>query len=328
MMFNLNVLTDYELFWFTLLGLMFLVGVGHIVTYYATKHAERLDLKTRRVFLLRTQRHFAAFWWVFIVSALVSMFGLVGALVVCAIISFLGLREFITLTPVKGGDYRSLFFAFFVFLPLQYVLVGAREFGFFTVLIPVYAFLLLPVLSVIREDVDKFLPRTASLQWGLMIAVYCLSHTVAILYIDAVNDFSTQSRALLLLFFLVLVRCAMLWQHLADYFFRQTDRRIAAQIHSRMTWSGLFVSVAANALIASSFFWFTPFTYWQAAIAGGLVSFASLFGRLVMRGITLSLGIKDWGELTGGQQGVMDRLDAVLYAAPVFFHYAVFVTKP
>lgn len=327
-MMNVNNWSDYELFWYTLLGLTLFVGIGHIITYFAISRADRHDLKGRRVFLLRTQRHLAAFWWVFFVSALVSVFGLIGALVVCGVISFLGLREFITLTPVKGGDYKALFFAFFVFLPLQYVLIGMREFGFFTVLIPVYAFLLLPVFSAINQDFDKFLTRKASLQWGLMIAVYCLSHTAAILYIDAVNDFSTQSRALLLLFFLSLVRCAMLWQHLADYFFRHRKGRIAVQIHSRMTWPGLFVSAAANAAIASSFFWFTPFTFWQAAIAGVLISFASVFGRLVMRGITLSLGIKDWGELTGGQQGVMDRLDAILYAAPVFFHYAVFVTKP
>ena len=327
-MMNYRSWTDYELFWFTLLGLTLLVGLAHIIAYVALKRADRHELKGRRVFLLRTQRHLAAFWWVFFISALVSVFGLVGALVVCAIISFLGLREFITLTPVNRGDYRSLFFAFFVFIPLQYLLIGMREFGFFTVLIPVYAFLLLPVFSVVREDVDKFLSRKAALQWGLMISVYCLSHTVAILYIDAVDSFSTQSRALLLLFFLTLVRCAMLWQHLADYFFRHRKGRIAPQIHSRVTWPGLLVSAAANAAIASSFFWFTPFTFWQAAIAGVLISFASLFGRLVMRGITLSLGIKDWGELTGGQQGVMDRLDAILYAAPVFFHYAVLVTKP
>ena len=327
-MMNMANWTDYELFWFTLLGLTLLVGLAHIVTFFAIKRADRRELKGRRVFLLRTQRHLAAFWWVFVISALVSVFGLTGALVVCAVLSFLGLREFITLTPVNRGDYMALFFAFFVFLPLQYFLIGMREFGFFTVLIPVYAFLLLPVLSVVKEDVHKFLSRKAALQWGLMIAVYCLSHTVAILYIDAVDAFSTQSRALLLLFFLTLVRFAMLWQHLADYFFRHRKGRIAPQIHSRMTWPGLYVSAAANALIASSFFWFTPFTFWQAAIAGVLISFASAFGRLVMRGITLSLGIKDWGELTGGQQGVMDRLDAILYAAPVFFHYAVFVTKP
>lgn len=319
--------SDYELFWFTLLGLMLLVGVGHIVTYLFIARARTKVLKGRRVFLLRTQRHLAAFWWVFLICAAVGVFGLVGALVVCGVLSFLGLREFITLTPVKIGDHRALFFAFFVFLPLQYVLIGMKEFGFFTVLIPVYAFLLLPIFSVVNQDVDKFLSRKASLQWGLMIAVFCLSHTVAILYIDAVNAFSTLSRALLLLFFLSLVRCAMLWQHLADYAFRAQISRIAPLIHSRMTWQGLGVNAIANAAIAASLFWFTPFTFWQAAIAGVLISVAAVCGRLVMRGITLSLGIKDWGELTGGQQGVMDRLDAILYAAPVFFHYAVYITK-
>ena len=319
-------LTDYELFWFTLLILTLLVGLAHIACYFALSRAERTSNKSRRAFLLRTQRHLSAFWWVFIVSALVSIFGTVGSLIVCAVISFLGLREFITLTPVKIGDHRALFFAFFVFIPLQYILIGMGHFGFFTVLIPVYAFLLLPVLSVVRQDIDKFLSRKASLQWGLMIAVYCLSHTVAILHTESVADFSTQRKALLLLFFLTLVRSAMLWQHMADYFFRKREGRIAALIHSRMTWPGLYVSAAANALIASSFFWFTPFTFWQAAIAGALISFAAVFGRLVMRGITYSLGVKDWGELTGGQQGVMDRLDAILYAAPIFFHYAQFVT--
>ena len=318
-------LTDYELFWYAILGMVLLIGLAHIAAYFALNHATINKLKSRRAFILRTQRHLSSFWWVFVVSILVSVFGVIGALIACAVISFLGLREFITLTPVKSGDYRALFFAFFVFLPLQYVLIGLGEFGFFTVLIPVYAFLLLPILSVVRQDTDRFLSRSASLQWGLMIAVYCLSHTVAILQTAAVIDFPTQRKALMLLFFLVLVRSAMLWQHLADYFFRDRAGRIAAVIHSRMTWQGLFVNAGVNALIASSFFWLTPFTFWQAAIAGALISFSAIFGRMVMRGITYSLGVKDWGELTGGQQGVMDRLDAVLYAAPIFFHYAQFV---
>ncbi|MGL4768104.1 MAG: phosphatidate cytidylyltransferase [Formosimonas sp.] len=319
-------LTDYELFWAAILAMVLLVGLGHIAAYMGLRHATDSTQKTRRAFLLRMQRHLAAFWWVFVIVILVGLFGVTGALVVCAVVSFLGLREFITLTPVKNNDYRALFFAFFVFLPLQYVLIGLREFGFFTVLIPVYAFLLLPILSVVQQDTDRFLSRSASLQWGLMIAVYCLSHTVAILQTAAVLGFSTEHKALLLLFFLALVRSAMIWQHLADYVCRAKGHKIAVLIHSRMTWQGLLFNAAANALIAASFFWLTPFTFWQAAIAGALISVSAIFGRMVMRGITYSLGVRDWGELTGGQQGVMDRLDAVLYAAPIFFHYAQFVT--
>lgn len=319
-------LTDYELFWYGLLTLVSLVSFAHILVHFALSNATKGRLKSHRLFLLRAQRHLVTFWVAFIIAILVEVFGVLGALIVCAMISFLGLREFITLTPVKSGDYHALFFAFFIFLPLQYVLIGLGEFDFFTILIPVYAFLLLPILSVIRQDTDRFLSRSASMQWGLMIAVYCLSHTVAVLQTDSVMNLSTERKALLLLFFLVLVRSALLWQHLADYFFRHKTGRIAVLIHRRNTWQGLFVNALINAAIASPFFWLTPFNFWQAAIAGALVSFAAILGRLVMRSIAYSFGIKDWSELTGGRQGVMDRLDGYLYAAPVFFHYVQFVT--
>lgn len=323
---NWNDWSDYERFWLTMIGMTMLVGMAHIVVYVLLNRATVNSLKVRRAFLLRCQRHLASFWWVFLIAALVGFFGIIGALIVCAIISFLGLREFVTLTPVNIGDHNALSFAFFVFLPLQYILIGLSEFGFFTVLIPVYAFLLLPVFSVVRQDTEKFLSRKASLQWGLMIAVYCLSHTVAILQISALNKYSSYEKALFFLFFLTLVRCAMLWQHIGDYLMREKEERIARDIHSRMTWEGLLISALANAAIAAAFFWITPFTFWQAAIAGSLISVSSVFGRLVMRGITRSLGVKDWAELTGGQQGVLDRLDAILYAAPVLFHYTLFVT--
>lgn len=319
-------LTDYELFWYGLLALISLVSFAHVLVHFMLSSSTKGRLKPHRLFILRTQRHLVTFWVAFIIAILVEVFGVTGALIVCAMISFLGLREFITLTPVKSGDYHALFFAFFIFLPLQYVLIGLGEFGFFTVLIPVYAFLLLPILSVARQDTDRFLSRSASMQWGLMIAVYCLSHTVAVLQTESVVGFSTERKALLLLFFLVLVRSALLWQHLADYFFRNKEGRIAVLVHRRNTWHGLFVNALINAAIASSFFWLTPFNFWQAAIAGALVSFAAILGRLVMRSVAHSFGIKDWSELTGGRQGVMDRLDGFLYAAPIFFHYAQFVT--
>lgn len=318
---------DYERFWIALVGMVLLIGVAHIVVYFFLNRATLNSLKIRRAFLLRCQRHLSAFWWVFLVSAFVGVFGITGALIACAVISFLGLREFVTLTPVNIGDHRALSFAFFVFLPLQYILIGLSALGFFTILIPVYAFLLLPIFSIIRQDTHQFLSRKATLQWGLMIAVYCLSHTVAILQTAAMVHRSSYEKALFLLFFLVLVRCAMLWQHLADYMMRHRGKRIARDIHSRMTWRGLLISAIANAIIAAAFVWITPFTPWQAAIAGSLISVSSVFGRLVMRGITHSLGVRDWAALTGGQQGVLDRLDALLYAAPVLFHYTLFVTS-
>ena len=200
--------SEYERFILTLLVLTLLVGLGHIITYFSLKYAEKNHKKVRRVFLMRTQRYLGSFWWMFLIAILTGLFGLVGGLIASMMLSFIALREFITLTPVKIGDHRAISLAFFVVLPLQYILIGFSEFGLFTVLIPVYAFLLLPVISATRQDTDRFLTRNASVQWGLMVAVYCISHMVAILNIETVSHFSNGRRALFLLFLPVLVRSA------------------------------------------------------------------------------------------------------------------------
>ena len=318
--------SEYELFIITLLVLTLLIGIGHIIIYGFLAYAEKHHKKERRAFLMRTQRHLASFWWMLAIAVLTWIFGLTGGLVVSAVISFMALREFITLMPITSGDHRSVSIAFFVLLPLQYVLIGFSAFPLFSLLIPVYAFLLLPIFTIVRQDTGRFLTRNASLQWGLMVTIYCVSHMVAILNIEIVRDFSNERRALFLLFFLILVRAAVLCQHVADYYFRNGSQRIALLIHQRMTWNGLWVSAGFTAVLAASFFWFTPLQLWQALIAGGLIAIASVFGRLVMRGITKSMGIKDWGDVTGRDQGMLDRLDSVIYAAPVFFHFVQLIT--
>ena len=317
--------TEYERFILTLCTLVFLVSLGHIVTYVAIGVAERNEKKERRAFLMRTQRYLGTFWWMFVIAILTGLFGLVGGLIVSTVLSFIALREFITLTPVKIGDHRAMSIAFFVLIPLQYLLIGYSEYGLFTVLIPVYAFLLLPVITVIRQDTDRFLTRNASLQWGLMVAVYCISHMVAILNIESVQSFTNGRRALFLLFFLVLVRASALSQHVADYYLRHASKRIAPLINSRQTWNGLIISTCFSAVLGASLFWFTPLRPWQAFLSGGLIAVSSVMGRLVMRGIARSMGIRDWGEVTGRNQGILDRLDGVIYAAPVFFHFVQFV---
>jgi hypothetical protein len=100
------------------------------------------------------------------------------------VVSFLALREFVTLTHTRRGDHRSLLLAFFVVLPLQYVLVGTRLFDLFTVFIPVYVFLAIPVISALANDPLRFLERTAKIQWGIAVCVYGMSHAPALLLLD------------------------------------------------------------------------------------------------------------------------------------------------
>ena len=97
--------------------------------------------------------------------------GPVGATLLFGFVVFLALREFITLTHTWRADHRSLVLAFFVVLPLQFVLAGRRP-------EPVHG--LHPGLRVPRDpggesalgdDPQRFLERTAKIQWGLMVCV-------------------------------------------------------------------------------------------------------------------------------------------------------------
>src|ERR1700728_2394491 len=122
-----------------------------------------------------------AWWWMVAVFAAAFLLGRNATIAMFAFISFFALREFLTLTPTKIGDHRPLSVAFFVLIPIQYLLIATDWYGLFSIFIPVYGFLLLPSISVLAHDTDSFLERSARIQWGLMITVYCISHVPALL---------------------------------------------------------------------------------------------------------------------------------------------------
>ena len=119
-----------------------------------------------------------------------------------AAVAFFALREFITLSPTRRGDHRSLVLAFFVVLPIQFWLVATRRFDLFTVFIPVYVFLAIPVVSALADDPHRFLERNAKLQWGIMVCIYGMSHVPALLLLDFPGY---RDKGAFLLFFLVFV---------------------------------------------------------------------------------------------------------------------------
>ena len=117
-----------------------------------------------------------------------------------------GSREFITITPTRLGDHRALFWAFVLFTPLQYVLVGLSAYPLayqlFNVLIPVYAFLFVPARIALSGDYKRYLERVAKIQTGLMICVYCLSFAPALLYLN-IKDYAGSNYRLLFFFILM-----------------------------------------------------------------------------------------------------------------------------
>lgn len=256
-------------------------------------------------------------WWV-MVAVLGGAFWLGhGAVILlfCAV-SFFALREFITLTPTRGSDYPALVAAFYFVLPAQYLLIAYDWYGLFSIFIPVYVFLLLPILAALGGDITAFLERAAKVQWGTMIAVFCISHVPALLNLD-IPEYA--GRNLLLIAWLVLVvQLSDVLQYVCGKLFGK--RRIAPRLSPSKTVEGFAGGIALATLTGVALYWITPFNLWQAALIALVVTLLGFFGGLVMSAIKRDRGVKDWGHMIEGHGGMLDRLDSVCFAAPIFFH--------
>jgi phosphatidate cytidylyltransferase len=258
----------------------------------------------------------AAWWAITAIFAAAVAAGSTGANLLFAAISFLALREFITLTPTRAGDHRSLFWAFFVVLPLQYVLLGVQWYGLFSIFIPVYAFLLMSIRAAAAGQTEGFLERTAKIQWGLMICVFCVSHAPALLTLR-IDGYDTATGGLLLYFVLVCELSDVLQYVFGKLFGRH---QVAPTVSPGKTWEGLIGGVLATIAIGAGLWWATPFTPWQSLGMSAAICLMGFGGGLVMSAIKRDRGVKDWGDAIAGHGGLLDRIDSLCFAAPVFFH--------
>ena len=96
---------------------------------------------------------------------------------------------------------------------------------------------------------------------------------------------------------------------------------IAAEINESRTWEGLAGSAGTTALVGAALYWATPFqTPWQSGLMSLLIAVMGFAGGMTMSAIKRDRGVKDYGTLVEGHGGVLDRIDSVCFAAPVFYH--------
>ena len=295
------------------------VGVGVIlvvasVVGYVLKHSVAKDQPHATIDNLNTR--IKAWWVMVLVISLAFLFGRTGVILLFLFISFAALREFMTLTYTRSADYLALAAAFFVVLPAQYALIWFGWYGVYAIFIPVYVFLLLPILEVAGGDTKRFLERTAKMQWGLMISVFCISHVPALLTLSIPGY---DDRNLLLIAFLVIVvQSSDVLQYVFGKLFGR--RQLAPEVSPSKTVEGLAGGVLCATALGASLWWITPFNVWQAALMSLAITAMGFFGGLVLSAIKRDRGVKDWGNLIEGHGGMLDRLDSVVFAAPIFFH--------
>lgn len=266
--------------------------------------------------LLKTSALLVFVFW------LAWMAGDITRLLLFALCSFFALREFLTLSPTRRSDHRSLVLVFFAVLPAQYYLVGTQHFNLFTVFIPVYVFLALPVASALANDPQHFLERNAKLQWGIMVCVYGLSHVPALMLLHFPH--ATGKNAFLLLFLVLVVQTCMVTQHLVSRRLVQLGHApVAPNISQSFIWRSWGAGMTAGSLLGAVLAGITPFVPGQGFALAFVACAAGSMGHLVMKALRRDRGIPIWrGKLQGvtGAGGLLDRIDALCFAAPVFFH--------
>ncbi|HEY5622151.1 MAG TPA: phosphatidate cytidylyltransferase [Gammaproteobacteria bacterium] len=256
-------------------------------------------------------------WWAMVgLLGGAFLFGETGVIVLFGFLSFAALREFVTLTRTRSGDHWALLIAFFVVVPLQYYLIADHWYGLYSIFIPVYVFLLLPILSAFRAETTDFLERVAEIQWGLMLSVFCLSHVPALLTLEIPGY---ENQQLLLIAYLVIVTQSSdvlqyVWGKLVG------GHKIAPSLSPSKTVEGFAGGVLSAAAIGAMLWWITPFTMLESAVLSLVIALMGFLGGLVMSAIKRDRGVKDWGWSIQGHGGILDRLDSVVFAAPVFFH--------
>jgi phosphatidate cytidylyltransferase len=302
------------------IGLLFLMMFGGLslvsagTALYAMREQTARDARGLRRFAADLR----AVWIGAVVFWLAWITGAGGATFLFAVISFLALREFVTLMQTRRADHRSLALAFFVVLPVQYVLAARQSFDLFSVFIPVYVFLAIPVLSALGGDPLRFLERNAKIQWGVMVCVFGLSHAPALLLLQFPN---AHDRGPFLVFFLVIVTVnAQIFEEIAS---RRLPRRpVARAIDRTFGLSAWLVANLGAALVGGLMFWITPFKLPQAMVMGFIAGGAGTLGDFVMTALKRDAGVNYWGNSRAitGAVGLLDRVAPLCFAAPVFFH--------
>ena len=299
-------------------GIFVLLTVATLIGYVLGRRALRPGTSDSTVATVANLNARLRAWWIIVgLCTLAVWLGTVGACVLFGLASFWALREFVTLTPTRAADHRALFWVFFVITPLQYYLIATRWYGLFVILIPVYAFLFIPMRMSLTGDCENFLERAARTQWGLMICVYCVGYAPALMTLDLVHS-DRWVGGRLLLFFLLVVQLSDVFQYIWGKLYGKHP--IAPNVSPNKTWEGFVGGVGSATLLGAALWWATPFNPWQAAGMSLVITLLGFAGGLTMSAIKRDRGVKDYGTLIQGHGGVLDRVDSICFAAPVFFH--------
>ena len=297
-----------------LIGIFSFLIVSSVVTYFLQQKNPEKNY-TELVSRIKS-------WWMMIAAiALFVFLGTKALIVFFAFVSFIALKEYLSLVPTRQSDRRVLFLAYLA-IPLQYYWISIGWYGMFIIFIPVYMFLLIPLRMVILSETEGFLKAVGTLHWGLMMTVFSISHIAYLLVLpDSVNPASSIA---LMLFLLVLTQ----FNDVAQYLWGKLlgKHKVIPKVSPNKTTEGLLGGVLTISLLAMLLgTWLTPMNLLESLGAGLIISLGGFFGDVTISAVKRDIGIKDTGSFLPGHGGILDRVDSLTFSAPLFFHYIYYL---
>ena len=286
------------------------LATAFVVSLKARGHAQGANLVDR----VKT-------WWIIVVTmAGALLIGPLASTIVLAFVSFLALKEYFSLIPTRQSDRVVLFIAYLA-IPLQYWLIGAGRYGIFIVFVPVWMLMAVPAVMVIRGETEGFLRAAATIHWGLMACVFAIGHAAALLTIDPAGNAATGAGLFVLL--LLLTGLNDVAQYVSGKLLGR--HQVAPTVSPNKTVEGLAGGILITAWLAAFVGPFvTPLSPGFCAFLGAAISLGGFLGDLTISGVKRDLGIKDTGTLLPGHGGILDRIDSLVFTAPLFFHLVRF----
>lgn len=262
-------------------------------------------------------------WWIMVgVFSGAILLSRTASIIFFAFVSFLALKEYLSLIPTRRADHRVLFWAYAA-IPIQYLWVHKEWYGMFIIFIPVYLFLLLPMRMVIIGETKDFLRAAGTLHWGLMTMVFSLSHAAFFLVLDEKNN-PIAGGAGLVLYLIFLTQ----FNDVAQYVWGKLTGRhkIIPKVSPNKTWEGflggLVTTIGLATVLAPHL---TPLSLVESILAGLIIGCGGFIGDVTISALKRDIGVKDSGSLLPGHGGILDRIDSLTYTAPLLFHFVYYL---
>jgi phosphatidate cytidylyltransferase len=261
-------------------------------------------------------------WWIIVILVAGALvLGWQATAILFALISFLALKEYLTLAPTRKED-RLIVLLAYLSVFVNYGLIFAEglfddSYQIYLVFIPVYGFLIAAAAMAWIGRTEGYLATVGIVHWGMVVCVYNIGY---IAFLMRVPDAEAPAGGAGLVFFLIFITQL---NDVAQYCWGKAFGRIkiTPTVSPNKTWEGAIGGWLTTAVVFYLLApYFTPLSPPHAAIMGMIIPMAGFFGDITMSAVKRDLGVKDTSRLIPGHGGVLDRLDSLTFAAPVYFH--------